>query len=391
MYNALQNICRDVYVSDCGHGFYIATTQNCRLENCVAIDIDKFALAAYDNENLIVDKCDLLSAGDGVVDPGYPATSISWGSGVVLSYGNDNFVLRGNKVKNINAGSALIRSIQSINDVYDSNWLRASTLTSTTHIAIYGERTYNIQILNNDFSPSNDGFSASQKYQQISLYNTSANDPVTARIVGNSFGDVSNMNIAHNIKLYGSASSRIFTAIIEGNSFGYNAARSGACIVDADVVIDTCSLKNSRIQNNLHIAPTNVTRSIGIQGTTIVDTQNTIGPETFQTNGGTITTEYSGIGQSVLWGAVAYNPPSLLTGARATTTVTVTGATLTYPDIQLLVTVGFSKDLQGVNLWGYVSGTDTVTVIFANDTGSTIDVDSGGLYVKVEKYGPPSL
>lgn len=391
MYNALQNICRDVYVSNCGHGFYMSTTQNCRLENCVAIDSDKFALAAYSNENLIADKCNFLSAGDGVVDPGYPSTSISWGSGVVLSYGNDNFVMRGCKSKNINAGTALIRSIQSINDVYDSNWLRADTTTDTSHIAIYGERTYNIQILNNEFSPSNDGFSATQKYQQITIYNTSAADPVTARIVGNTFGDVSGMDIAHNVKLFGSSDNRSITAIIEGNSFGYNASRSSACVVDADITIDTCTLKNSRILSNLHIAPTNVTRSIGVQGVTFIDSQNTIGPSTFATNGGTITAEYSGIDQSVLWGSAAYNPPSLLTGTRATTTVTVSGATLTYPDRQLLVTVGFSKDLQGVDLWGYVSGTDTVTVVFANDTGGTVNIDAGAIYVKAESYGPPSL
>ncbi len=391
MYNALQNICRDVYVANCGHGFYMSTTQNCRLENCVAIDIDKFALAAYSNENLIVEKCNFLSAGDGVVDPGYPVTSISWGSGVVLSYGNDNFVMRGGKSKNINAGTALIRSIQSINDVYDSNWLRADTTTDTSHIAIYGERTYNIQILNNEFSPANDGFSATQKYQQITLYNTSANDPITARITGNTFGDVSGMNIAHNVKLFGSADSRSITAIIEGNSFGYNASRSSACVVDADITVDTCTLKNSRILSNLHIAPTNVTRSIGVQGVAFIDSQNTIGPSTFATNGGTITAEYSGIDQSVLWGSAAYNPPSLVNGARDTTTVTVTGATLTYPDIQLLTTVGFSKDLQGVQMFSYISSANTVTVVFQNNTGGTVNIDSGAIYVKVEKYGPPSL
>ena len=391
MYDALQNICRDVLVSYCGHGFYMATTQNCRIENCVAVYSDKFALIAFDNENLVVDKCDLLNAGDGVVDPGYPVTSFSWGSGVVLSYQNDSFVLKNSKLKNINAGSALIRSFLSVNDVYDSNWIRADTLTDTTHKAFYIQSSYNTQIINNEFHPANDGFSATRKYEQIELYNTQGADTMMTRIVGNTFGDVSGMDIAYNIKVGGNSNSRTQQVIIEGNNFGFNVARSSPCVVDADILLENCALVSSRISNNLHIAPTNVTRSIGVSGSNITDNRNTIGPSRFSANGGTITAEYSGVDQSVLWAAASYNPASMPTGTRVSTAVTVTGATLTYPDIQLLVTVGFSKDLQGIEMRGYVSGTDTVTVVFANNTGGTIDLDAGTIYVKVEKYGPPAL
>lgn len=391
MYDALQNICRDVLVSYCGHGFYMATTQNCRIENCVAVYSDKFALIAFDNENLVVDKCDLLNAGDGVVDPGYPVTSFSWGSGVVLSYQNDSFVLKNSKLKNINAGSALIRSFLSVNDVYDSNWIRADTLTDTTHKAFYIQSSYNTQIINNEFHPANDGFSATRKYEQIELYNTQGADTMMTRIVGNTFGDVSGMDIAYNIKVGGNSNSRTQQVIIEGNNFGFNVARSSPCVVDADILLENCALVSSRISNNLHIAPTNVTRSIGVSGSNITDNRNTIGPSRFSANGGTITAEYSGVDQSVLWAAALYNPASMPTGTRVSTAVTVTGATLTYPDIQLLVTVGFSKDLQGIEMRGYVSGTDTVTVVFANNTGGTIDLDAGTIYVKVEKYGPPAL
>ena len=391
MYDALQNICRDVLVSYCGHGFYMATTQNCRIENCVAVYSDKFALIAFDNENLVVDKCDLLNAGDGVVDPGYPVTSFSWGSGVVLSYQNDSFVLKNSKLKNINAGSALIRSFLSVNDVYDSNWIRADTLTDTTHKAFYIQSSYNTQIINNEFHPANDGFSATRKYEQIELYNTQGADTMLTRIVGNTFGDVSGMDIAYNIKVGGNSNSRTQQVIIEGNNFGFNVARSSPCVVDADILLENCALVSSRISNNLHIAPTNVTRSIGVSGSNITDNRNTIGPSRFSANGGTITAEYSGVDQSVLWAAASYNPASMPTGTRVSTAVTVTGATLTYPDIQLLVTVGFSKDLQGIEMRGYVSGTDTVTVVFANNTGGTIDLDAGTIYVKVEKYGPPAL
>lgn len=388
MYNALQNICRDVYVANCGHGFYMATTQNCRLENCVAIDSDKFALIAYDNENLVVDKCNLLNAGDGVVDPGYPATTFSWGSGVVLSYENDCFALKNSKLKNINAGSALIRSLTSVNDVYDSNWIRADTVTDTTHKAFYIQSSYNTQIINNEFHPANDGFSATRKYEQIELYNTSTTNTMLTRIVGNTFGDVSGMDIAYNIKVGGNSSVRTQQVIIEGNNFGFNTARSAACVVDSDILLDTCAVVSSRIGNNLHIASTNVTRTVGVLGSSIGDNRNTIGPSQFSANGGTITAQYSGVDQSVLWGTATYNPPSLGTGTRASTTITVTGVSLPSPEKQRLVTVAFSQDLQGIELWGYVSGTDTVTVVFANNTGGTIDLASGAVYVKVEAYGP---
>jgi len=391
MYDALQNMCRDLYVSNCGHGFYFATTQNCRLENCLAIASDKFALVAYDNENLVVDKCNLLNAGDGVVDPGYPSTSFGWGSGVVLSYGNDCFTLKNSKLKNINAGSALIRSLTSVNDVYDSNWIRADTLTDTTHKAFYIQSSYNTQIVNNEFHPANDGFSATRKYEQIELYNTQINDTMLTRIVGNTFGDVSGMDIAYNIKVVGSGNTRTHQVVIEGNNFGFNTARAAACVVDADILLDTCTVIVSRIQQNIHVAPTNVTRTACVLGSNLIDNQNIIGKSRFTSNGGSIVAEYSGIGESVLWGGVLFNPSNLATGTREVTTVTVPGATLVYPDIQLLVTVGFSKDLQGLEMWGYVSGTDTVTVIFANNTGSTVNVDSGVIYVKVEKYGPPAL
>jgi hypothetical protein len=300
MNDSLQNSCRDVYVSNCGHGFYMAATQNCRIENCVAANIDKFALVAYDNENLVVEKCDFANAGDGVVDPGYPVTAFGWGSGVLLSYGNDCFALRNSKLKNINAGSALIRSLQSANDVYDGNWIRADTVTDTTHKAFYVQSSYGTQIINNEFHPANDGFGATKKYEQIELYNTQTADTMLTMIVGNTFGDVSGMDIAYNIKVLGATNLATHQVIIEGNNFGFNAPRASACVVDSDIVIDTCTLVTSRIQNNLHVAPTNVTRTACVLGTNINDNQNKIGPSRFTANSGTIAADYSGIDQSVL-------------------------------------------------------------------------------------------
>jgi hypothetical protein len=380
MYNALQNICRDVYVANCGHGFYMATTQNCRLENCVAIDSDKFALIAYDNENLVVDKCNLLNAGDGVVDPGYPATTFSWGSGVVLSYENDCFALKNSKLKNINAGSALIRSLTSVNDVYDSNWIRADTVTNTTHKAFYIQSSYNTQIINNEFHPSNSGFSATQKYEQIELYNSQTSEVFQASIEGNTFGDVSGMNIAYNIKVGGNANTRSYQVVIRNNKFGYRAARSAACVIDADVVLASCAVRCSDISANTHYAAANVTRSLGYQATTVTLLENKVGPNEFRANSGAITAEYSGLTESVLEGSVTYDPPSLADGAGVTTTVPVTGAVLgDYAEAT------FSRDIQGITVSAYVSAADTLSVRFQNESGGTLDLASGTLRARVRK------
>lgn len=79
-------------------------------------------------------------------------------------------------------------------------------------------------------------------------------------------------------------------------------------------------------------------------------------------------------------GSATYDPPSLVDGATTTTTVTVTGAAL--GDFAI---ASFSLSLQGIIVTAYVSAADTVTVIFQNETGGTIDLASGTLRAKVTK------
>jgi hypothetical protein len=80
------------------------------------------------------------------------------------------------------------------------------------------------------------------------------------------------------------------------------------------------------------------------------------------------------------YGQATYNPTSLNTGTRATTTVTVPGAALGD-----FAQVAFSLDTQGINVFGYVSAADTVTAVFENNTGGTIDLASGTLRAMVIK------
>lgn len=83
---------------------------------------------------------------------------------------------------------------------------------------------------------------------------------------------------------------------------------------------------------------------------------------------------------SVLVGSATYDPPNLIDGAGATTTVTVTGAALgDYAE------ANFSLDLQGITVTAWVSAANTVSVRFQNESGGTLDLGSGTLRARVFK------
>lgn len=94
-------------------------------------------------------------------------------------------------------------------------------------------------------------------------------------------------------------------------------------------------------------------------------------------NSGTGTTQF---GNDPLAGSSTYDPASLVDGAGATTTVTVTGALLGDHAIAT-----FSLDLQGILLTAWVSAANTVSVRFQNETGGTIDLASGTIKAVVTK------
>jgi|GEM_PF-787669 len=81
--------------------------------------------------------------------------------------------------------------------------------------------------------------------------------------------------------------------------------------------------------------------------------------------------------------SVAWDPPSLITGSATTTTVSVAGAATT----DSVVLNHSSVDAAGTAwlMYGYVSAAGTVTVVLMNQTGSTVDLASGTLRVKVIK------
>jgi hypothetical protein len=84
---------------------------------------------------------------------------------------------------------------------------------------------------------------------------------------------------------------------------------------------------------------------------------------------------------SVIEGSASYNPPDLADGVGDTTTVTATGAALG----DFVDAVSFGLDLQGVQLHGWVSAADTVSVRFQNETGGSVNLAGDTIRVRVRK------
>lgn len=89
------------------------------------------------------------------------------------------------------------------------------------------------------------------------------------------------------------------------------------------------------------------------------------------------------VGGSVLTGppiqgSTTWDPGSLADGAKESKEVTATGAALGD-----FVLVSFSLDLVDVTLTAAVTAADTVTCLLNNESGGTVDLASGTVYVRV--------
>lgn len=76
-----------------------------------------------------------------------------------------------------------------------------------------------------------------------------------------------------------------------------------------------------------------------------------------------------------------WDPGNLAAAGQTSTTVTLTGAALGDE-----VTCSFSLSLQLLQLTGYVSAANTVTVVLQNGTAGAIDLASGTLRVSVWQH-----
>lgn len=87
------------------------------------------------------------------------------------------------------------------------------------------------------------------------------------------------------------------------------------------------------------------------------------------------------IAPRLLQASVTYDPPSLAAGTGVTTTVAVADAALGD-----LARASFSLDLQDITLTAWVVAANTVSVRFQNGTVGAIDLSSGTLRVRVDKF-----
>tara|TARA_R110000772_G_scaffold68760_1_gene152347 strand:+ start:962 stop:3292 length:2331 start_codon:yes stop_codon:yes gene_type:complete len=368
-------VLNDILISSCGHGVFAEYTQSLRVTNCIMSECDQAGVFAYRNENMKILNCDIINSGAATTDSGYLEATLL--SGIVVSARNSDFSMKGTKLKGNTAGKAAIVSIHTNGDTYEDNWVRGDATTNVPHKAFYGEDCTGLKINNNTFSPAQSNFPA-QKYKTIELYNTFTSQPFTGVVKDNLFEDVSIQGIEYNILLNGDTAARAFSVDVTNNQFGDAIASSGAAVIDNDIMINTCTLSNSVIGRNYHLAPTLVTRTncVELASATIVDTN--IGPSTFNANGGAITSEYTGTKESILKVEVAYDAPSVASGASTSTTVTVTGAALgDYAEASFS-----SGALAGLVVTAWVSSANTVTVNLFNSAVGAIDLSNQSLRVK---------
>ncbi len=84
---------------------------------------------------------------------------------------------------------------------------------------------------------------------------------------------------------------------------------------------------------------------------------------------------------SIVGSLGAYNPGLISSNTQKTQTYTVTGAQLGD-----LVQVSFDKDLQGVNLFGYISAANQITVVFQNKTDNNISLAPGIIRIRLSRH-----
>lgn len=148
--------------------------------------------------------------------------------------------------------------------------------------------------------------------------------------------------------------------------------RSGAARTQS-YGFDLISLENSTVVGN--VAQNNKTAGFTLDPTVTTNRLlNNLGDSAFtEPLGATLARLYSG--------TVTWDPPSLAVGDYDTVTVAVRGAQLGDP-----VAVGFSQDLQGMQLTGYVAAAHNVTVVLRNGTPGALDLASGTVRATVFQH-----
>ena len=206
------------------------------------------------------------------------------------------------------------------------------------------------------------------------IYAQDVSDTVT--IVGNTIRDCNNFAIA---SIAPTAGVTTTVCIMDNVVVDGLKTSTGSTTTNADIIVWRAT--NAVCANNF-FGSFDADRSYGLSFNTITSLMARDNTAWQTTNTSTYANVVSGyLPGAILSGSATYDPPNLLDGAGATTTVTVTGAALG----DLVECVSFSLDLQGITVTGYVSAANTVSVRFQNESGGTLDLGSGTLLVRVRK------
>ena len=390
----LQNVFRDVIVHNCGHGFYLDSTQTNKIVNCVAYLCDKAGIFTYQTVGTLIEQCDIVGNGaSGTTDAAYPASDLGMAN-IICSF-DENLTISRTKVKNTN-GQAQVYLKQCYGTIISENWLRSDIDQARTIVVNNGLKALNcpgLKIKDNTFSCVLAAGTIGQpvKAKHVNLVTPSQVEGFSFTFTGNVFVTQPGLLTEYSLCVESTGAStncEFFGCIIDANRFGTPLVVNSPIVHDDDILVRNCSFTYSRITNNVHYAQTNVTRTCCINGVNLsAENNNTIQQNLFKVNGGTITTKYSGLLYPTRRVATkTYDPPSLAPGASATTTFTMNNTL-----VGEVVVTSFNKPLQGVQIWAEVTssvgGVGTVTVTFLNPAGaaSAVDLPSGTLLVTVDR------
>jgi len=86
------------------------------------------------------------------------------------------------------------------------------------------------------------------------------------------------------------------------------------------------------------------------------------------------------IGHSPLTTSKAWDPGTIVNGGQEITGISIPGA-----EFGDFVDVSFSATTSGMRAWGYVNGAGTVAAVLTNNSGVSVDLSAGTVFVKVTK------
>lgn len=276
----LGNVFKDINIETCGYGFFMQSTQNCRIQNALIAFCTSWNMFSYDNENLIIYDGDLNGGGtDGTTNPtGIPVSGL--GTGNLCSSSDSSFIMIGTKIKG-SKGDQQVHLYYTNSDIYAS-WIRADHTYDKDYIGVRITNPLSNTLEGNTFHPAVSTYYATRKITNVLVDVSLTHNIAKLRINGNKFKSQGNTLVAANLKLKGaSGSTRMEGIEVVGNSFGMAETVSGPVTIDADISFENGIFKHCVIEANNHYEATNVTKTTHYAASTATFVDNRITHNSF--------------------------------------------------------------------------------------------------------------